>query len=917
MRDSFATRRRLDTGDRSYTYFSLPALGVRFDIARLPYSMKILLENLLRHEDGVSVLPEHIEAVANWDAAKESDTEIAFMPARVVLQDFTGVPCVVDLAAMRDAVAKLGGNPNQINPLIPSELVIDHSVQVDVFGKAEALDLNGQIEFSRNKERYSFLRWGQKAFDNFKVVPPNTGIVHQVNLEHLARVVMEREVDGELLAFPDTVFGTDSHTTMINGIGVLGWGVGGIEAEAAMLGQPSSMLIPQVVGFKLTGKLPEGATATDLVLTVTQILRKHGVVGKFVEFFGDGLQHLPLADRATIANMAPEYGATCGIFPIDAESLTYLRLSGRPESLIALVETYAKAQGLWHDAQTPAATYSATLELNLADVRPSLAGPKRPQDRVLLEDVKADFQKNLGGMTSARLAKTAAAQVSEFIEEGGAQPQAAQLAAKPKTKIRIREQDCELTDGSVVIAAITSCTNTSNPAVMLGAGLLARNAVAKGLKAAPWVKTSLGPGSLVVTDYLKKAGVLDDLEALGFYVVGYGCTTCIGNSGPLPDEVSKGIAEGDLVVASVLSGNRNFEGRVHPEVKMNYLASPPLVVAYALAGTVEIDLTREPLGTGSDGQPVFLRDIWPTNKEIGDTIAATVGPEMFAKNYADVFKGDSRWNKIESPEGESFRWDDASTYIKHPPYFEGMTMTVGTIGDIHGARIMGVFGDSITTDHISPAGNIKASSPAGKFLQSRGVQPADFNSYGSRRGNDDVMVRGTFANIRIKNLMLGGEEGGNTIHYPSGETLAIYDAAMRYKTDGVPLVVLAGKEYGTGSSRDWAAKGTNLLGVKAVIAESFERIHRSNLVGMGVLPLQFHDGENAQTLGLDGSEVVEIVGLKDGMAKTASVIARKSDGRETRFDAKVLLLTPKEIEYFRHGGILHYVLRQLAKKTAR
>jgi aconitate hydratase len=920
MHDSFGTRRRLNSGDRSYTYFSLPVLGARFDIARLPYSMKILLENLLRHEDGVTVLPEHIEAIAKWDASKEPDTEIAFMPARVVLQDFTGVPCVVDLAAMRDAVAKLGGNPNQINPLIPSELVIDHSVQVDVFGKAEALDLNGQIEFSRNKERYSFLRWGQKAFDNFKVVPPNTGIVHQVNLEHLARVVMERQVDGELLAFPDTVFGTDSHTTMINGIGVLGWGVGGIEAEAAMLGQPSSMLIPQVVGFKLSGKLPEGATATDLVLTVTQMLRKHGVVGKFVEFFGEGLQHLPLADRATIANMAPEYGATCGIFPIDAESLTYLRLSGRPESLVGLVEAYAKAQGLWHDAQTPAATYSATLALNLAEVRPSLAGPKRPQDRVLLEDVKADFEKNLCEMTAARLTKTAATQVSEFIEEGGAQPQAAQLAAKPKAKIRIRDQNCELSDGSVVIAAITSCTNTSNPAVMLGAGLLARNAVAKGLKSAPWVKTSLGPGSLVVTDYLKKAGVLNDLEALGFYVVGYGCTTCIGNSGPLPDEVSKGIAEGDLVVASVLSGNRNFEGRVHPEVKMNYLASPPLVVAYALAGTVEIDLTQEPLGTGSDGQPVYLRDIWPSNKEIGDTIAATVGPEMFAKNYADVFKGDSRWNLIESPEGESYRWDEVSTYIKHPPYFEGMTMAVGTIDDIHGARIMGVFGDSITTDHISPAGNIKASSPAGKFLQARGVQPADFNSYGSRRGNDDVMVRGTFANIRIKNLMLGGEEGGNTLHYAIdgthlAEKLSIYEAAMRYKADGVPLVVLAGKEYGTGSSRDWAAKGTHLLGVKAVIAESFERIHRSNLVGMGVLPLQFHEGENAQTLGLEGSEVIEIVGLNDGMAKTASVIARKSDGRETRFKAKVLLLTPKEIEYFRHGGILHYVLRQLAAKT--
>jgi aconitate hydratase len=920
MHDSFATRSRLEVGSRSLTYFSLPKLGARFDpgssptqaFGTLPYAMKILLENLLRHEDGVSVLPAHIEAVARWDATKEPDTEIAFMPARVVLQDFTGVPCVVDLAAMRDAVAKLGGRPNQINPLIPSELVIDHSVQVDVFGKAEALDLNGQIEFSRNQERYSFLRWGQKAFDNFKVVPPSTGIVHQVNLEHLARVVMEREIDGEWYAFPDTVFGTDSHTTMINGIGVLGWGVGGIEAEAAMLGQPSSMLIPQVVGFQLTGKLPEGATATDLVLTVTQMLRKHGVVGKFVEFFGEGLQHLPLADRATIANMAPEYGATCGIFPIDAESLTYLRLSGRSEAQIALVEAYAKAQGLWHDANTPQATYSATLALDLGEVKPSLAGPKRPQDRVLLEAVQADFHTNLSGLTAQRTAKNG--QVADFIEEGGAQPQAGHLAAKPKSRIRIREQDCELTDGSVVIAAITSCTNTSNPAVMLGAGLLARNAVAKGLTSAPWVKTSLGPGSLVVTDYLKKAGVLDDLEALGFFVVGYGCTTCIGNSGPLPDEVSKGIADGDLAVASVLSGNRNFEGRVHPEVKMNYLASPPLVVAYALAGTIDIDLTTQPMGTGSDGQPVYLRDIWPTNKEIGDTIAATVGPEMFAKNYADVFKGDSRWNRIDSPEGESFRWDEMSTYIKHPPFFEGMTMAVGTIDDIHGARIMGLFGDSITTDHISPAGNIKADSPAGRFLQARGVAPADFNSYGSRRGNDDVMVRGTFANIRIKNLMLGGEEGGNTLHYPSGEKLPIYDAALRYKAESVPLVVMAGKEYGTGSSRDWAAKGTNLLGVKAVIAESFERIHRSNLVGMGVLPLQFEDGQNAQTLGLDGSEVIDITGLDDGAAKVATVVARKADGNERHFVARVLLLTPKEVEYFRHGGILHYVLRQLASK---
>jgi len=915
MSDSFATRDQLAVNGKSYTIFSLGKLGQTFNLARLPYSMKILLENLLRCEDGgMTVGKEHIEAVANWNPKAEPDTEIAFMPARVVLQDFTGVPCVVDLAAMRDAVVKLGGNADQINPLIPSELVIDHSVQVDVFGKPEALDLNGKIEFERNMERYSFLRWGQKAFDNFKVVPPNTGIVHQVNLEHLARVVMERTIDGVSYAFPDTVFGTDSHTTMINGIGVLGWGVGGIEAEAAMLGQPSSMLIPQVVGFKLTGRLPEGATATDLVLTVTQMLRKHGVVGKFVEFFGDGLDHLPLADRATIANMAPEYGATCGIFPVDEESLNYLRLSGRDDAQIALVKAYAQAQGLWRTPGAPDAEYSAVLSLDMATVLPSLAGPKRPQDRVLLSDMKANFNANLGDLTAGRKQKNG--DVARMDSEGGHQEQADHLASKPKSKIRIKDQDAHLTDGSVVIAAITSCTNTSNPAVMLGAGLLARNAVAKGLTAAPWVKTSLGPGSLVVTDYLRKAGVLDDLEALGFHVVGYGCTTCIGNSGPLPEEVSKGIAENDLVVTSVLSGNRNFEGRVHAEVKMNYLASPPLVVAYAIAGTTDIDLSTEPLGTGKDGQPVFLKDIWPSNKEIGDFIARTVGPEMFKHNYANVFAGDTRWNQIASPDGAKFAWDDASTYIKNPPYFDGMRMEVGTIADISGARVMGLFGDSITTDHISPAGNIKASSPAGKFLQARGVAPADFNSYGSRRGNDDVMVRGTFANIRIKNLMLGGEEGGNTIHYPTGEKLAIYDAAMKYKAEGVPLVVFAGKEYGTGSSRDWAAKGTNLLGVKAVVAESFERIHRSNLVGMGVLPCQFLEGQNAQTLGLKGDEVISITGLQDGAGKQATVVAKRPDGTELVFQVQVLLLTPKEVVYFRHGGILHYVLRQLASRNA-
>ncbi|KAF1688066.1 aconitate hydratase AcnA [Pseudoxanthomonas broegbernensis] len=920
MRDSFATRSRLDVGGQSYTYASLPKLGQRFDLARLPYSMKILLENLLRHEDGVSVLPEHIEAVATWDPQREPDTEIAFMPARVVLQDFTGVPCVVDLAAMRDAVVKLGGRPEQINPLIPSELVIDHSVQVDVFGRPDALDLNSKIEFERNKERYGFLRWGQNAFENFKVVPPSTGIVHQVNLENLARVVMKRVVpdergDGELWAFPDTVFGTDSHTTMINGIGVLGWGVGGIEAEAAMLGQPSSMLIPQVVGFELTGRMPEGATATDLVLTVTQMLRQHGVVGKFVEFFGEGLQHLPLADRATIGNMAPEYGATCGIFPIDAEALRYLRLSGRSEEQIALVEAYARAQQLWHEPGQAPADYSATLRLDMGEVKPSLAGPKRPQDRVLLGDMKENFHSNVAGLVANRRIGCAE---QELAAEGGIQPQAERLAAKPVSNIRLDDGEHQLCDGSVVIAAITSCTNTSNPAVMLGAGLLARNAAAKGLKAAPWVKTSLAPGSLVVTDYLSKAGVLDELKKLGFYVVGYGCTTCIGNSGPLPEAVSRGIAENDLAVASVLSGNRNFEGRIHPEVKMNYLASPPLVVAYAIAGTIDIDLTREPLGHGSDGEPVYLRDIWPSNKEIGDTIAATVGPELFAQNYADVFKGDARWNSMDSPDDELYAWDGASTYIKNPPYFDGMTMEVGAIEDIHGARVLGLFGDSITTDHISPAGNIKQDSPAGRFLQERGVQPADFNSYGSRRGNDDVMVRGTFANIRIKNQFFGGEEGGNTLYFGTQppEKMSIYDAAMKYKADGVPLVVIAGKEYGTGSSRDWAAKGANLLGVKAVIAESFERIHRSNLVGMGVLPLQFRDGQTAQSLGLDGTEVYDIAGLADGTARIATVVARRAGGTAIQFQASVLLLTPKEVEYFRHGGLLQYVLRQLAARKA-
>ncbi len=915
MKDSFSVRDTLQANGKSYQFASLAKLGQQFDLKRLPFSLKILLENLLRHEDGVNVTAKEIEAIAKWDAKAEPDTEIAFMPARVVLQDFTGVPCVVDLAAMRDAVVKLGGDATQINPLAPAELVIDHSVQVDAYGSESALEKNVEIEFERNQERYSFLRWGQKAFNNFKVVPPRTGIVHQVNLEHLARVVFTKDEEGQSWAYPDTVFGTDSHTTMINGIGVLGWGVGGIEAEAAMLGQPSSMLIPQVVGFKLTGKLNEGVTATDLVLTVTQMLRKLGVVGKFVEFFGNGLKHLPLADRATIANMAPEYGATCGIFPIDQEALNYLRLSGRSEEQIGLVEAYAKAQGMWHDESSVEPTFTTTLELDLATVKPSLAGPKRPQDRVLLEGVQQSFHDVVGGLTANR--KTKNGESARFANEGGATAIGNEANSVDEGSVRVTKdgENFELKDGSVVIAAITSCTNTSNPAVMLGAGLVAKKAAAKGLKAKPWVKTSVGPGSLVVTDYLEKTGLLKELEKVGFYIVGYGCTTCIGNSGPLPTEISKGIAEGDLAVASVLSGNRNFEGRVHPEVKMNYLASPPLVVAYALAGTLDIDLTKDAIGTGSDGQPVYLKDIWPTNQEISDAIAGSINADMFNKNYADVFKGDSRWNQIASPDGSVYQWDD-STYIKNPPYFDGMSKEPGTVEDIHGARALGVFGDSITTDHISPAGSIKKDSPAGRFLISKGVDPKDFNSYGSRRGNDDVMVRGTFANIRIKNLMLDGVEGGYTLHVPSGEQMAIYDAAVKYKAENTPLVVLAGKEYGTGSSRDWAAKGTLLLGVKAVIAESFERIHRSNLVGMGVLPCVFKDGKNAQSLGLTGKETFDITGLDGGESKEATVVATAPDGSKKTFQVHVMLLTPKEREFFRHGGILQYVLRQLASKKA-
>jgi len=912
MSNSFGTRAQFESRGKTYHYYSLAALEPRFNLKRLPYSMKILLENLLRFEDGVNITAEDVEAVLNWDAAAKPSKEIAFTPARVVLQDFTGVPCVVDLAAMRDAMALLGGDPKKINPLCPAELVIDHSVQVDTYGRADAVDLNAAIEFERNQERYSFLRWGQQSLDNFKVVPPRTGIVHQVNLEYLARVVFSREIDGETFAYPDTVVGTDSHTTMINGIGVLGWGVGGIEAEAAMLGQPSTMLIPEVIGMRLIGKLPEGATATDLVLTVTQLLRKHGVVEKFVEFFGDGLEHLPLADRATIANMAPEYGATCGIFPIDQESLNYLRLSGRSDEQIELVECYARLQGMFRENGQPDADYTTVLELDMCTIKPSLAGPKRPQDRVLLSDMKQNYQSNLEGWLTTRKPKE---EVSRLFAEGGAQPQAEHLLVPSPVehKIEAAARADSLDDGSVVIAAITSCTNTSNPAVMLGAGLVARNAVARGLKSKPWVKTSLAPGSLVVTDYLTKAGVLGDLAELGFHVVGYGCTTCIGNSGPLPDATSKAIAEKDLVAAAVLSGNRNFEGRVHAEVKMNYLASPPLVVAYAIAGTVNIDLTTEPLGYDAQGNAVFLRDIWPSNRDIAEAIFSSVTPQMFKQSYANVFTGDARWQTVKAPAGDMYMWSQSSTYIQNPPYFRGMTLSPKAINDVKGARALAVLGDSITTDHISPAGSFTAGTPAGKYLIANGVEPVDFNSYGSRRGNHEVMMRGTFANIRLKNRLAPGTEGGFTTHMPSNEVMAIFDAAMRYEATGTPLVILAGKEYGTGSSRDWAAKGTILLGVRIVIAESFERIHRSNLCGMGVLPCRYMEGENAATLGLTGREIFDFDGVDGGNGKRLKVTATREDGSVTQFEVRVLLETPKEVEYFQHGGILHYVLRQLAR----
>jgi aconitate hydratase len=920
MPNSFRALSTLHASGQSVSYYRLDALREQgIEIARLPFSLKILLENLLRHEDGVTVTAADIEGLAGWDPRAEPDREIAFRPSRVLLQDFTGVPAIVDLAAMRDAMKRLGGDPKKINPLQPVELVIDHSVQVDEAGSSHAFAANAELEFQRNRERYAFLRWGQNAFDNFRVVPPDTGIVHQVNLEYLARVVFTTEAKNgaPALAYPDTLVGTDSHTTMINGLGVLGWGVGGIEAEAAMLGQPVSMLVPQVVGFRLTGSLPEGATATDLVLTVTQMLRKKGVVGKFVEYFGSGLAGLPLADRATIANMAPEYGATCGLFPIDAETIRYLELSGRPPALIALVEEYAKAQGMFHTSSSPEAEYSDTLELDLSTVEPSLAGPRRPQDRVPLHESKEAFQTALKELQGARPVKKAPAAslpiLDRFASEGGGTA----VGVAEHEVLNTAVSPASITNGSVVIAAITSCTNTSNPSVMVASGLLAKKAVEKGLKTKPWVKASLAPGSKVVTDYLHDAGLDTYLDQLRFNLVGYGCTTCIGNSGPLPEAISEAIAERDLVAVAVLSGNRNFEGRINPDVRANYLASPPLVVAYALAGTMDIDLQTEPLGTDKQGQPVFLKDIWPTQREIADTIMKSVRSEMFQSEYAEVFEGDKSWSTLPVPEGDLYDWDPKSTYVKNPPYFLDMKVTPAPVVAIEGARVLAVLGDSITTDHISPAGSIKTDSPAGRYLIEHGVSIADFNSYGARRGNDEVMVRGTFANIRLRNRLAPGTEGGWTRHLPDGETLTIYDASRRYIADGVPLIVIAGKEYGSGSSRDWAAKGPLLLGIRAVIAESYERIHRSNLVGMGILPLQFKLGESAQSLGLTGEEVFAIDGLPAAMAdgfgggRELVVVAQNDGAQAIRFSVTVRIDTPQEIRYYENGGILPYVLRQL------
>ena len=884
--NTFASRSTLDVDGRDYEIYRLDAVP---GLERLPYSLKVLAENLLRTEDGANITADHVRALAAWDPAAEPDTEIQFTPARVVMQDFTGVPCIVDLATMREAVADLGGDPEVINPLNPAEMVIDHSVQIDSFGLPGSLERNKEREYERNSERYQFLRWGQGALSNFRVVPPGTGIVHQVNIEYLARIVFTHEADGVTQAYPDTCVGTDSHTTMVNGLGVLGWGVGGIEAEAAMLGQPVSMLIPKVVGFKLSGAIPAGATATDVVLTITEMLRAHGVVGKFVEFYGEGVAEVPLANRATIGNMSPEFGSTAAIFPIDEVTLDYLRLTGRSEERVRLVEAYTKAQGMWHDpAREP--VYSEYLELDLSTVVPSIAGPKRPQDRIVLSRAKESFQ--------------------EVLPTYASQP------SKPTPVTLADGTATELDHGHVAIASITSCTNTSNPSVMMAAGLLARNAVARGLRSKPWVKTSTAPGSQVVTDYYEKAGLWPALNELGFNVVGYGCATCIGNSGPLPAEVSQAVNDADLAVVSVLSGNRNFEGRINPDVKMNYLASPPLVIAYALAGTMDIDFATEPLGQDPEGRDVFLSDIWPDPTEVQAVIDATIDREMYTRDYADVFAGDERWQGLDTPEGDTFAWDEESTYVRKAPFFEGLSMELTPVTDIKDARVLALLGDSVTTDHISPAGAIKADSPAGRYLAEHGVARADFNSYGSRRGNHEVMIRGTFANIRLRNRLLDGVEGGYTRNFLTDEQESIFDASQAYQDAGIPLVVLGGKEYGSGSSRDWAAKGTALLGVKAVIAESFERIHRSNLIGMGVVPLQFPAGQSAESLGLDGTETFSITGLtalNEGTTpRTVAVTAQKADGSAVSFDAVVRIDTPGEADYFRHGGILQYVLRQLA-----
>jgi aconitate hydratase len=933
--NSFGAHDTLKVGDEAYEIYRLDAVP---GTEKLPYSLKVLAENLLRTEDGTNITKDHIEAIANWDPSADPSIEIQFTPARVIMQDFTGVPCIVDLATMREAVGDLGGDPNKVNPLAPAEMVIDHSVIVDVFGKRDAFERNVDIEYSRNGERYQFLRWGQGAFDDFKVVPPGTGIVHQVNIEYLARTVMVRDGDGTKTAYPDTCVGTDSHTTMVNGLGVLGWGVGGIEAEAAMLGQPVSMLIPRVVGFKLTGEIKPGVTATDVVLTVTDMLRKHGVVGKFVEFYGAGVAEVPLANRATLGNMSPEFGSTAAIFPIDSVTVDYLRLTGRTDEQLALVEAYAKAQGMWHDPDKEP-KFSEYLELDLGDVVPSIAGPKRPQDRIQLSDAKSAFRKDIHNYVEEQM-PVECTKLDEAVDESfpasdpvslsfaeedavDASPSAANGAegrpSKPITVKSDEQGEFVLDHGAVVVAAITSCTNTSNPSVMLGAALLAKKAVDKGLTSKPWVKTSMAPGSQVVSDYYDKAGVWPYLEKLGFFLVGYGCTTCIGNTGPLPDAISKAINDNDLSVTAVLSGNRNFEGRISPDVKMNYLASPPLVIAYALAGTMDFDFETEPLGQDDDGNDVFLKDIWPSSQEISDVIASSIDRKMFTDSYADVFKGDERWRNLPTPEGKTFDWDPNSTYVRKPPYFDGMPAEPEPVTDISGARVLALLGDSVTTDHISPAGNIKAGTPAAQYLEEHGVDKKDYNSYGSRRGNHEVMIRGTFANIRLRNQLLDDVSGGYTRDFTQdgGPQAFIYDAAQNYAEQGIPLVVLGGKEYGSGSSRDWAAKGTSLLGVRAVITESFERIHRSNLIGMGVVPLQFPPGESAASLKLDGTEVFDISGieaLNEGSTpKTMHVTATKEDGSKVEFDAVVRIDTPGEADYYRNGGILQYVLRNMLK----